>query len=49
MFSPRELASDVLTKNLGRAKFERFQRYILGLPDDVQARNLITRVIRSWL
>ena len=42
------LAADLLTKNLGVAKFRRFQRFVLGLPDGQPVRTLVERVIRSW-
>ena len=42
------LAADILTKNLGRAKFKRFRDFVLGLPAEQQVRALIARIIRSW-
>ena len=42
------LAADLLTKNLGVAKFRRFQRFVLGLPYGQPVRALVERVIRSW-
>ena len=42
------LAADILTKNLGRIKFKRFQEFVLGLPAEEQVRALLVRVIRSW-
>ena len=42
------LAADILTKNLGRVKFKRFQEFVLGLPAEEQVRALLARVIRSW-
>ena len=42
------LAADILTKNLGKVKFKRFQDFVLGLPAEEQVRALLARVIRSW-
>ena len=44
-----KLAADLLSKNLGTAKFERFQRYVLGLPAVKPVRELVARVVNSWL
>ena len=44
-----QLAADLLSKNLGSAKFTRFQRYVLGLPAGKPIRTLVTRVVSSWL
>ena len=43
------LAADILTKNLGRGKFKRFQEFVLGLPAGKPVRALIARVISSWV
>ena len=43
------LAADLLSKNLGTAKFQQFQRYVLGLPAGKPVRTLVTRVVSSWL
>ena len=45
----RRLAADLLSKNLGTAKFQQFQRYVLGLPAGKPIRTLVTRVVSSWL
>ena len=42
------LAADLLTKNLGVAKFRRFQQFVLGLPVGQPVRALVERVVRSW-
>ena len=42
------LAADLLTKNLGVAKFRRFQQFIPGLPVGQPVRTLVERVVRSW-
>ena len=42
------LAADILTKNLGRAKFKRFQEFVLGLPAGAGVRTLLARIIRCW-
>ena len=44
-----QLAADLLSKNLGTAKFQQFQRYVLGLPAGKPVRTLVTRVVSSWL
>ena len=41
------LACDALTKNLGRAKLERFQRFMLGLPDSPAIRSLVTSLVTA--
>ena len=43
------LACDALTKNLGRAKLERFQRFMLGLPDSPAVRSLVTSLITGFV
>ena len=43
------LAADILTKNLGRAKFKRFQEFVLGLLAGQPVRALVARVIHSWV
>ena len=42
------LAADILTKNLGRAKFKRFQEFVLGLPAGAGVRTLLARIVRCW-
>ena len=43
-----KLAADALTKNLGRAKFERFQAFLLGLPPTRAVRRLITELVTGF-
>ena len=42
------LACDALTKNLGTAKFRRFQRFFLNMPDEPAARTLLTHMISGF-
>ena len=42
------LACDALTKSLGAAKFERFQRFLLNMPDEPAARTLLTRLVSGF-
>ena len=43
-----KLAADALTKNLGRAKFERFQAFLLGLPPTRAVRRLVTELVTGF-
>ena len=37
------------TSRTAIAKFQQFQRYVLGLPAGKPIRTLVTRVVSSWL
>ena len=41
----RPHAADIFTKSLGRKKFEKFQAFILGLPQDGEVKALICRML----
>ena len=48
-WAPTDLvAADVLTKNLGAAKFRRFQAFLLNLPATQPVRELITKLIKGF-
>ena len=48
-WAPTDLvAADVLTKNLGPAKFHRFQRVLLNLPPTTAARELVVKLITGF-
>ena len=48
-WAPTDLvAADVLTKNLGPAKFHRFQRFLLNLPPTTAARELVVKLITGF-
>ena len=40
--------ADLLTKNLGKAKFERFQRLLLNLPNAPAVRKVVTELIAGF-
>jgi hypothetical protein len=48
-WAPTDLvAADVLTKNLGAAKFRRFQAFLLNLPATQPVRELVTKLITGF-
>ena len=48
-WAPTDLvAADVLTKNLGAAKFRRFQAFLLNLPASQPVRELVTKLITGF-
>ena len=49
LWAPTDLvAADLLTKNLGKAKFERFQRFLLNLPNAPAVRKVVTELIAGF-
>ena len=44
-FPTDENAAGIFTKSLGRKKFEKFQAFILGLPQDGEVKALICRML----